>query len=380
MKIDTSSPIEQHSTWIAANPVVGCPKGCEYCFLRPSKLTQIKPEELWSAESAISELLSSNLYSPGIPVAIGTRTDMFATPANLAYLREFIERWNSLSIPNTLVMITKCKVPDDTVELMQSCQSTGSSFVVFLSYSGLNNSIEKGINHVQLKENFSRLHAAGIPVIHYWRPFTPQNSTMEAMMSVLETVNSHASSSMIAGLKMTRAMVEQFGFWPEIQKLDIDPSQYESVYTQEALDNMERLKLSYPDHTMYYASSCSISHTQGIPEFNGVWGTEVCKKASCPVHQREICDKFHKHRQVNDADITEALNKHGINASYTIEASEDGVNRLVIDTDIDDATIFNLSQRLRMIVIAKQISVSDYGWGSQVYKETLVIKSQTDEQ
>jgi DNA repair photolyase len=380
MKIDTSGTIEQHSTWIAANPVVGCPKGCEYCFLRPSNLTQVKPEEMVTPSESISELLESNLYHPEIPVAIGTRTDMFATPANIKYTKEYIAKWNEYNIPNTLVMITKCKVPDEIITLMQQGQSTGSSFVIFLSYSGLDNSIEKGINHIQLKENFGRLGSAGIPVVHYWRPFSPQNSSMDVMVPVLETASSAASSSMVAGLKMTRAMVEQFGFWPELQKLDIDPADYESVYTQEALKHIQQLMVDNPSYPMYFATSCTISQAFKQPEFNGVWGTEVCARSSCPADQRAICSGFHQSRAIDTAKIDTALNAVGITASYTVNISDDGVNRIVIEGNIDDALIFNLSQRLKAIVVSSEISDSGYGWGSQVYKETLIIKANPDEQ
>ncbi len=379
MQIDKSGTIEQHSTWIAANAVVGCPKGCEYCFLRPSNLTQVKPEELRTPEDSITELLGSNLYHPDIPVAIGTRTDMFSTPDNLTYLKEYLTRWNALSIPNTLVMITKCKIPDELIEMMGKFQQTGSSFVVFLSYSGLTHKIERGINHPQLKENFPRLKEGGIPVIHYWRPFTPQNSTLDVMVPVLETASASASSSMIAGLKMTEAMVKQFGFWPELQKLDIDPADYESVYTQEAIDHIAELREANPDYPIYYASSCSIANALKNPEANGVWGTEVCKKSQCSLQQRGICDGFHRERDIDKQEIEKALASLGIDFEYTV-VNEEGVNKLIIKGEVDDNLVFNISQRLKMIVIADKIDVSNYGWGSQVYKHTLIVSSNINEQ
>ncbi len=44
MKIDTKSFTEQHASWLASNPVIGCPMNCEYCFLKPTKLNRVNPK------------------------------------------------------------------------------------------------------------------------------------------------------------------------------------------------------------------------------------------------------------------------------------------------------------------------------------------------
>ena len=199
------------------------------------------------------------------------------------------------------------------------------------------------------------------------------------MVPVLETASASASSSMIAGLKMTEAMVKQFGFWPELQKLDIDPADYESVYTQEAIDHIAELKEANPDYPIYYASSCSIANALKKPEANGVWGTEVCTKSQCPLQQRGICDGFHRERAIDNQEIVEALKSLGINFEFSV-VNEEGVNKLIIKGEVDDNLVFNISQRLKMIVIADKIDVSNYGWGSQVYKQTLVVNSNVNEQ
>lgn len=118
MKIGRDVLVEQHATWLAVNPVIGCPKGCKYCFLAPEKLNQIVPTELRTPQEAIAGLLGSRLYKPDLPVAIGTRTDMFATPKNIDYYQRFLRCWDQNRIPNLLIMITKCLVPDSVLKLL----------------------------------------------------------------------------------------------------------------------------------------------------------------------------------------------------------------------------------------------------------------------
>lgn len=53
----------------------------------------------------------------------------------------------------------------------------GLAVIVYLSLSGLDDSVECGVRHDVLIDNFPRLAAARIPLVHYWRPGTPASST-----------------------------------------------------------------------------------------------------------------------------------------------------------------------------------------------------------
>ncbi|WSE01928.1 hypothetical protein OG758_01125 [Streptomyces sp. NBC_01474] len=44
--------------------------------------------------------------------------------------------------------------------------------------------MEHGIDHEALRANSPRLHAGGVPAIHYWRSLMPSNSTPTVMTAL----------------------------------------------------------------------------------------------------------------------------------------------------------------------------------------------------
>ncbi|MCY7343997.1 MAG: hypothetical protein LH603_19715 [Pseudonocardia sp.] len=57
----------------------------------------------------------------------------------------------------------------------------GVPLVHDLSLPGLDDAIERGVRDDLLRDNFPRLAAAGIPIVHYWRPGIPASATAEVM-------------------------------------------------------------------------------------------------------------------------------------------------------------------------------------------------------
>lgn len=166
--------IRQDDTWIAVDPVVGCAKDCQYCFLQIYGATPKKGEVIVSPDEAINSLLSYETYRPESPIMLASETDAFMNIPNIAYYSEFLRRYDERGIGNTLAFVTKCHVPDKFIDLASNLENTRVIF--YLSYSGLGKPIEPTTNIPKLRENFRRLSEAGLDVIHYWRPFLPQNS------------------------------------------------------------------------------------------------------------------------------------------------------------------------------------------------------------
>jgi len=363
MKINTKSFTEQHASWLASNPVVGCPMSCEYCFLKSVKLNEIKPKILTSPKKAIDDLISFRFYSKDVPVATGTRTDFFATLSTINYLKDYIIEYNKRHLQNPLIIITKKKIPDDIIHLFTKLQNQGSTFIIFLSYSGLNNTIEKGVNTIELKNNFKRLNKAKLHVIHYWRPFVPQNSELTIMESVIKHVIKYADASVVAGLRFTPDMRGQFKFWPQVQTLNTNLDNIEGVWPRKARDNLEYLAQKYPTYPIVYASSCAIANSLGIPDYNGFYNTQVCKINSCPTVQREICTKFFIKYVVTDAVVEKVFKKLKIkNINYTLNNKK---RTLVIDEPLNHNQIAYLSQTLKISIKAKEKG-NDYGWSSSL--------------
>jgi hypothetical protein len=134
----------------------------------------------------VAILLASPLYGPERAAALFTWTDVMAVASSRTYLAGLLEALVAASVPNTIVLITKCRIPDGTIETIKAARAAGLRVLVYLSYSGLDSAIEVGIRHEQLVANFPALTAAGIPVVHYWRPAFPASATKETMTRVVD--------------------------------------------------------------------------------------------------------------------------------------------------------------------------------------------------
>jgi DNA repair photolyase len=182
----TRTPIvDQHATWIAVNPVQGCPKACAYCFLNERSQTSVRPEQLATPAETIDLLLASPLYDASRPVALYTWTDVMALPASRTHLAQMLALLSHRECPNPVVLITKCHIPDDTIAAIAAARRSGLRVIVYLSYSGLGPDIERGIRHEAIAANFPRLAEAGVPIVHYWRPAFPASATAENMQRVI---------------------------------------------------------------------------------------------------------------------------------------------------------------------------------------------------
>lgn len=103
--------VDQHATWIAVNPVQGCPKVCSYCFLNERGQTAVRPERLASPAETVDMLTASPYYAPDRPVALYTWTDVMALPSSRAHLAELLAVLTDRQILNPIVLITKCPIP-----------------------------------------------------------------------------------------------------------------------------------------------------------------------------------------------------------------------------------------------------------------------------
>ena len=113
-------------------------------------------------------------------------------------------------ISNPIILITKCLIPNEFVEFLSDLIKDGMNIVVYLSLSGLSKFYEPNINHANIKINFCNLASKGIKIIHYYRPFIPENSDAKSITDILDFVSQYTNVSVITGLKLKSDFSQSF--------------------------------------------------------------------------------------------------------------------------------------------------------------------------
>lgn len=364
--------VDQHATWIALNPVQGCPKRCTYCFLNERGQTAVPPSHLVSAVESVELLLNSSFYAPRRPVALYTWTDVMALPDSRRHLAELLEELARRKAPNPIILITKCHVPDDTLATIVTARKRGLTVVVYLSYSGLGRDIERGIRHEALAENFPRLAEAGIPIVHYWRPAFPDSADPDTMRRVLDHAARYARCTIAAGLKVEKdALTRLAQVWPELAAMP-EVTEAEGVYPRAFWEFIHRTWQSNPDYPAFHTNSCALAFVLDQPDSFGVFGSQVCRvRNHCPIAQRERCtvDDAQRAKLTTDT-IDAALARRGLSwAPYTVVG---GNRELVIDATLDTSLAAALTQDLGVRVRVRRNDADVY-WSSGTAGATPVV-------
>lgn len=282
--------IDQHETWLAINPVQGCPKGCGYCYLQDRGQTLAKPVELATPEQTTALLTASPYYHPHAVLALYTCTDALATPPNRTHLTGLLDQLTTTDLRNPVCLISKCPITDDVLAAILRARTAGVPVIVYLSYSGLGPDIERGINHQALRDAFPLLHDHGIPVIHYWRPLMPANSSRETITSVLDWAARYATCSVAVGLKAKPgARAQLAALWPALDSDALPLESADAIWPRETWDLLESLPERYPHHPIYQTNSCALAHVLGRADSHRIHGTSTCTTNHCPAAQRDRC-------------------------------------------------------------------------------------------
>lgn len=352
--------IRQDDTWIAIDPVVGCAKDCQYCFLQIYGATPKKGEVIASPDDAIDSLLSYETYRPESPIMLASETDAFMNIPNIDYYSEFLRRYDARGIGNTLAFVTKCHVPDKFIDLASNLVNTRVIF--YLSYSGLGKPIEPTTNIPKLRDNFPRLSRAGLDVIHYWRPFLPQNSNPDKIAEVVDHAAIYAKCTVAAGLKVNAGILQNISrFWPELAAQQIEYDKVATVWPIGVRDYVDQYtRTQHPDYPLFWVNSCALAYVLEGPEFNGMYGSHVCEGNHCPLDQRCICgDQFAEYRPT-ESDIQTAFDKMEITGGYNMDEQKRTIR---INGEVSHGQLIYLRQKLKYNVLAGDEFVSENEWG-----------------
>lgn len=360
-QLNFSQPVVlRHASWLVVNNVQGCPKQCKYCFLKPLGQTGVAPQLICSAKSAISALKRSPHYLPHIPVCFYTSTDPFATPMVEKHLKDVLEEYMKEGFKNPVCLVTKCKPSKGLADTFKKLQAHNIPIIAYISYSGLSKDIEVGVNHNKLKEAFIYFKELGIPIIHYWRPLLPQNSSTEKLEEVLSYAQRYSVASVITGLKTYDSMAEQVSFWSTVSKNIKESSQAECAWPIGALSKVKSIAAKY-NHPVFQTNSCAISYALNKPDTEGFYSTPSCThKNICPSQQREQCSEASA--PINTENVRRSFKKYGIqDVRFKVQNTP---RRIIIEEEIDMPTAASLTSSLNAQIDCK--INNSYYWGNSV--------------
>lgn len=361
--------IDVHATWMAFNPIQGCPKSCRYCFLNGIGMTKTKPIILASEEVAVNLLLNSPYYTPTFPICFFSQTDAFSTPDNINYVKNVLQILHEKNIKNPRIFITKCEIPIDFIELCECYEKYGEEFIFYLSYSGLEKDIEIGVDKEKIKQNFINLYKHNQKIIHYWRPLLPQNSRPELINEMIEFVRQYAIASVIVGLKVQSNIIDNFIFWPELMDNREEALNAECVWFKDSYKmiwgkgDFDLFK-GYP---VYQCNSCALALALKKVDRNAFYNSEYCLNINkCPEEQRKRCKNFYIN--IDSTKIKQDIINYFKKVNYDMDNLEIKLkNKTVYINGIElkqsDITYLTQLTHLKIITTKK---ADDYYWNSSL--------------
>lgn len=361
--------IDLHATWLVINGIQGCPNKCKYCFLNGVNLTRKKPAVLVQPEVAVKLLKKSQYFNEEIPICIGTQTDIFSTPTNIEYAINLLKELDKNLINNPIIFITKCLIPQYFINVINEYKKKQHKFIFLLSYSGLENDIEIGINQEKIKNNFLTLYYNDIDIIHYWRPFLPQNSTKEKILEVYNFVKNYAKASVAIGLKIQENFVKELNFWEELEDTP-NICEAESIWSKNGYEYIwGKNSLIDKDYPIYQTTSCAVAYVLHSCDRNAFFNSDTCKKLNkCPMSQRKICKAHIKNNDISVKYVIDLLckvkndiDKNSIKIS--IDKEKNLINIDGIELNMKEFTY--LTQITHYSIRAKK-NKNDYYWNTSV--------------
>ena len=270
----TETPIAEHDSWLALDPVWGCANDCGYCFLRGSGLTGTSPCLKFAADAALRDRLASVLRRcpRDVPVSIGNTTDLFLNPDSRDILFQAARMVAELDPGRLIVMITKAEITAETAQ--RAADATGGHGLFFLSQSfaaEYDRRVERG--GVSAKEgtyrSFERIaKTEGLQAIHFWRPFLQRWNPAEALPGRIRDLQSSGClCSVVIGLKggphLIPSYSEELRTWAE-PELRLKRLPGEEHVSTDRLAELAALagERRYP---VFRNTSCGIALSQGLP-------------------------------------------------------------------------------------------------------------------
>lgn len=317
------APVQMHDSWLAVDPVIGCKASCAYCLLRLANWTGVRPEVVRTVDEIIEDVLRHKYFEPHVTrLCFGTRTDVLL-PEVTPYALRFLAALDERGLRNPVALISKLEVGEQTAAALAALTSVR---VVFLaSWSALPPGVEKGVPRGAAVRTMRRLTEHGVPVIHYFRPLVPANSTDETFRQVLRSVAGHAGSTVHIGIKLNPNLRPHYADHAVLASAAEVEQDYGTWVPGDAVARLRRIAAEeFPEHPLYEHTSCAVSHALGEPDDTAtVHRPSVCLPSRCPESQRARCTGSVRAPRVGE--VQDRLRKLGLHNEVAVR---DGVVRL----------------------------------------------------
>ena len=356
------SVIEMHSSWLAINSTVGCPNGCKYCLLQATNDNNCFPRQLVSPKEAVNQLLEYKYYDKDIPLCLLPNTDVFVNPKNIEYLLDLLQELENQNIKNDLIIITKCNITDSVIKKVNKIKEKGQNVVFYISYSGLGKDIEPRISEEILQNNFKKLKENNIDVIHYFRPFLPQNSDPKRIEEILNFVNKYTDVSVTTGLALIETFIDKIECWNEV-KVNRELCLKANCVWPESAWNYFNEDYSHKQQ-VFQTNTCGLNTKLKRPSTQ-YYGTEECLNYNhCSKEQRERCKLAHQElkKELIKEKCLILLTKLGFNTE-SVEFNFDKFGSLElknIDLKISDASYLSYKLGVKVYISTNNIVSNTY--------------------
>lgn len=356
------SVIEMHSSWLAINSIVGCPNGCKYCLLQATNDNNCFPRQLVSPKEAVNQLLEYKYYDKDIPLCLLPNTDVFVNPKNIEYLLDLLQELENQNAKNDLIIITKCNITDNVIKKVKKIKEKGQNVVFYISYSGLGKDIEPRISEEILQNNFKKLKENNIDVIHYFRPFLPQNSDSKRIEEILNFVNKYTDVSVTTGLALIETFIDKIECWDEVKENRELCLKANCVWPESAWNYFNE-DYSHKQQ-VFQTNTCGLNTKLKRPSTQ-YYGTEECLNYNhCSKEQRERCKLAHQElkKELIKEKCLILLTKLGFNTE-SIEFNFDKFGSLElrnIDLKISDASYLSYKLGVKVYISTNKIVSNTY--------------------
>lgn len=356
------SVIEMHSSWLAINSIVGCPNGCKYCLLQATNDNNCFPRQLVSPKEAVNQLLEYKYYDKDIPLCLLPNTDVFVNPKNIEYLLDLLQELENQNVKNDLIIITKCNITDNVIKKVKKIKEKGQNVVFYISYSGLGKDIEPRISEEILQNNFKKLKENNIDVIHYFRPFLPQNSDSKRIEEILNFVNKYTDVSVTTGLALIETFIDKIECWDEVKENRELCLKANCVWPESAWNYFNE-DYSHKQQ-VFQTNTCGLNTKLKRPSTQ-YYGTEECLNYNhCSKEQRERCKLAHQElkKELIKEKCLILLTKLGFNTER-IEFNFDKFGSLElrnIDLKISDASYLSYKLGVKVYISTNNIVSNTY--------------------